>query len=47
MRYCDYALGEFKRLTNQQVDFAAASIPERDQAITRALEWIKTRAAAN
>jgi hypothetical protein len=47
MRYCDYALGEFDRLTNQQVDFAAASIPERDQAIIRALEWIKTRAAVN
>jgi hypothetical protein len=40
MRYCDYALGEFDRLTKQQFDIAAASIPERDAAISRALTSI-------
>jgi hypothetical protein len=43
MRYCDYALGEFDRLTKEQFDIAAASIPERDAAISRALAWIKAR----
>jgi hypothetical protein len=41
MRYCDYALGEFGRLTKQPFDIAAASISERDAAILRALAWIK------
>jgi hypothetical protein len=41
MRYCDYALGEFDRLTKQQFDIAAATMPERDAAISRALAWIK------
>ena len=41
MRYCDYALGEFNRLRKQRFDIAAASIPERDAAISRALAWIK------
>jgi hypothetical protein len=41
MRYCDYALGEFDRLTKEHFDIAAASILERDAAISRALEWIK------
>ena len=41
LRYCDYALGEFGRLTKRQFDVAAASIPERDEAISRALAWIK------
>jgi len=40
MRYCDYALGEFDRLTKEQFDIAAASIPQRDAAISRALAWI-------
>ena len=43
MRYCDYALGEFDRLTKEQFDIAAASIPERDAVISRALAWIKAR----
>lgn len=43
VRYCDYALGEFDRLTKEHFDVAAASIPERDAAISRALEWIKAR----
>jgi hypothetical protein len=42
MRYCDYALGEFDRLTGAQFHVAAASIPERDEVISRALEWIKS-----
>jgi len=41
MRYCDYALGEFDRLTNRQFEIAAATMPERDAAIARALTWIK------
>jgi hypothetical protein len=41
MRYCDYALVEFNRLTKERFDIAAASIPERDAAIFRALAWIK------
>jgi hypothetical protein len=41
MRYCDYALGEFDRLTKEHFDISAASIPERDTAISRALAWIK------
>jgi len=41
MRHCDYALGEFDRLTKERFDIAAASIPERDAAISRALAWIK------
>lgn len=41
MRYCDYALGEFDRLMKERFDIAAASIPERDAAISRALAWIK------
>jgi hypothetical protein len=41
MRYCDYALGEFNRLRKERFDIAAASIPERDAAISRALAWIK------
>jgi hypothetical protein len=41
MRYCDYALGEFDRLRKEQFDIAAASIPERDVAISRALAWIR------
>jgi hypothetical protein len=40
MRYCDYALGEFDRLTKEQFDIAAASVPQRDAAISRALAWI-------
>lgn len=40
-RYCDLALGEFDRLTQQQFDIEGASIPERDAAISRALAWIK------
>jgi hypothetical protein len=40
MRYCDYALGEFDRLTREQFDIAAASIPQRDAAISRALARI-------
>jgi hypothetical protein len=40
MRYCDYALGEFDRLTDERFDIAAASIPERDAAVSRALAWI-------
>lgn len=43
MRYCDYALGEFNRLTKKTFDIVAASIPERDAEISRALEWIKAR----
>ncbi len=43
MRYCDYALGEFDRLTKEHFDISAASIPERDTAISRALAWIKAR----
>ena len=43
MRYCDYALAEFDRLTKEQFDIDAASIPERDAAISRALAWIKAR----
>jgi len=43
MRYCDYALGEFDRLRKEQFDIAAASIPERDAAISRAMAWIKAR----
>src|SRR5579871_345470 len=42
MRYCDYALGEFNRLTKEPFDIAAASIPQRDAAISRALAWIKS-----
>jgi hypothetical protein len=45
MRYCDYALGEFTRLRKERFDIAAASIPERDEAISRALAWIKAQAA--
>lgn len=41
MRYCDYALGEFDRLTKERFDIAAASIAERDAAISRALAWIQ------
>jgi hypothetical protein len=41
IRYCDSALGEFNRLTKQSLDIAAASIPERDAAISRALAWSK------
>jgi hypothetical protein len=41
IRYCDSALGEFDRLTKQRFDIEAASIPERDAAISRALAWIK------
>jgi len=41
MRYCDYALGEFNRLTKQQLDIAATPVPERDAAISLALAWIK------
>lgn len=41
MRYCDYALGEFDRLTKERFDIAAATISERDAAISRALAWIK------
>jgi hypothetical protein len=41
MRYCDYALGEFDRLTKEHFDIAAASIPERDASISRALAWIR------
>jgi hypothetical protein len=40
-RYCDYALGEFDRLTKEQFDIAGASIPERDAAIARAVAWIQ------
>jgi hypothetical protein len=39
-RYCDLALGEFKRLTKQKFDIAAASVAERDAEISRALVWI-------
>lgn len=41
VRYCDYALGEFYRITKERFDIAAASIPERDAAISRALARIK------
>jgi hypothetical protein len=41
MRYCDYALGEFDRLMKEHFDISAASIPERDTAISLALAWIK------
>lgn len=41
MRYCDYALGEFNRLTKQPFDLTAATVPERDAAISRALAWIR------
>jgi hypothetical protein len=41
MRYCDYALAEFDRLTKQQFDIDAATIPERDAAISLALAWIR------
>lgn len=42
VRYCDIALGEFDRLTKEHFDVTAASTPERDAAISRALVWIKT-----
>ena len=47
MRYCDYALGEFGRATGQQFDIAAMSVSERDEAISRALAWIKAQGMAN
>ncbi len=40
-RYCDFALYEFDRITKQDFDITAATIPERDAAISRALAWIK------
>jgi hypothetical protein len=40
-RYCDLALGEFDRLMKEHFDISAASIPERDTAISHALAWIK------
>jgi hypothetical protein len=40
MGYCDYALGEFDRLTKERFDIDATSIPGRDAAISRALAWI-------
>ncbi len=40
-RYCDYALAEFDRITKQNFDIAAATMAERDAAISRALAWIK------
>jgi hypothetical protein len=43
LRTCDLALGEFNRITNTVFDIEAASIPERDAAISRALARIKTR----
>ena len=45
-RYCDLALGEFDRVTKQQFDLAAASIPERDAAIVRALARIRLLSTA-
>ena len=47
MRYCDYALGEFDRLTKEHFDIAAASLPERDAAIARALASINARQPFN
>jgi hypothetical protein len=47
MRYCDLALGEFDRLGKQLFDIQAASIAERDAAISRALAQIKAQGASN
>jgi hypothetical protein len=41
VRYCDLALGEFDRVTKERFDIDAASVPERDAAISGALAWIK------
>jgi hypothetical protein len=47
LRYCDYALGEVRRLRKQKADVRPTPMAERDQEIAQALESIRVQGALN
>jgi hypothetical protein len=42
-RYCDFALRWLERAVNQRFSSGGETVKERDDAVTRALEWLKSQ----